>query len=564
MIRRLAAILAADVVGYSAMMVKDEVGTLESLRRLRRELFHPSVAGNRGKVVKNLGDGWLVEFASSVDAVNCSLQLQAGLENDPEIKVRIGVHLGDITHEDEDVYGDGVNVAARLEAIAEPGAVVISDAVHGTLDETLAPSFDLAGEQSLKNLLRPVRVWIRRPGVGNIDRANEPIATDQRAGYPVVIAITPMFTSDPRSEIRELAAALTNDLFNYLDNGRWMTSVVTERPPQQAYILTTMLRASGERLQINASMSGPNAELIWSRRLDGALGSIFDWQDEAGREIATSVGSAILEDVRNALACMADEERTAANCLLTAMTGPILSPEQAITSFAAIERAIALDPEWALPYAWGSHQITFLVRGGPGSAHALYADRYDEWYELGRRTSDGDIISDLLLAAAKNNREDATQSLMLAVDNVLKRRPFHQMALWIGTMACAYAGKPTLAISYSKRLLAYNVDPSLWATTNSLMANALLQLGQDGDALELAQKVVAARPDAPLYLRTMVAALACRGLLDEARAECTKMLKLAPGMTVLEAKRLFRGDTQGIRRYLDGLRIAGLPEGDGT
>ncbi len=122
--RRLAAVLAADVAGYSRLMGEDEAGALSALRQLRTEIFAPTVEGHRGKVVKSMGDGWLVEFASVVDAVTCAIEVQKGLAGHDSIKLRVGVHLGDITHEEEDIFGDGVNIAARLQEIAEPGAKV--------------------------------------------------------------------------------------------------------------------------------------------------------------------------------------------------------------------------------------------------------------------------------------------------------------------------------------------------------------------------------------------------------------------------------------------------------
>ena len=161
MTRHLAAIVAADIVGYSAMMSADQDGTLAALRWVRSELFGPTVTGHRGKIVKSMGDGWLVEFASSIDAVVCAMQIQDRLAGNELIRLRIGIHIGDIVHEDEDVFGDGVNVAARLEAMAKPRTVVISDAVFGSLDGTLQLSFDELGERKLKNIARPIKVWSR-------------------------------------------------------------------------------------------------------------------------------------------------------------------------------------------------------------------------------------------------------------------------------------------------------------------------------------------------------------------------------------------------------------------
>jgi class 3 adenylate cyclase len=164
--RRLAAIMAADVVGYSRLMGADEEGTLASLRTLRRELIHPKFDQHKGRIVKTTGDGMLVEFASVVDAVTCAVEMQRemvvrnlGVPNDQRIEIRVGINLGDIIVEDGDIFGDGVNVAARLEALAEPGGICVSRVVRDQVRDKLDFSFDDMGEQAVKNIARPVRVF---------------------------------------------------------------------------------------------------------------------------------------------------------------------------------------------------------------------------------------------------------------------------------------------------------------------------------------------------------------------------------------------------------------------
>jgi adenylate cyclase len=169
-VRRLAAILAADVVGYSRLMGADEEGTLERLKAHRRELVDPKIREHRGRIVKTTGDGMLVEFASVVDAVRCAAELQramidreAGMPEDRRIRFRIGINLGDIIVDGDDIFGDGVNVAARLEALAEPGGICVSRTVRDQIRDKLPYSFEDMGEQSVKNIARPVRVYALRP-----------------------------------------------------------------------------------------------------------------------------------------------------------------------------------------------------------------------------------------------------------------------------------------------------------------------------------------------------------------------------------------------------------------
>ncbi len=201
--RRLTAVLAADVVGYSRMMGADADGTLSSLRRLRTEVFGPSVAGHRGTVIKSMGDGWIVTFDSAVDAVTCAMRIQDKMSAEPDIRLRVGIHIGDITQEDEDVFGDGVNIAARLEALTQPGGVTISDAVFGTLDGTLRPAFDDTGEQALKNIARPIRVWSR--GGAAVVARSAPGQKD--SGFPK-LHIKPVEVAGSEDALRQMADAL--------------------------------------------------------------------------------------------------------------------------------------------------------------------------------------------------------------------------------------------------------------------------------------------------------------------------------------------------------------------
>src|SRR5580704_17597403 len=186
--RRLTAILAADVVGYSRLMGADEEGTLAALKAIRRELVDPRIVEHRGRIVKTTGDGMLVEFYSVVDAVRCATEIQRGMiDREPQlpdewrIKFRIGINLGDIITERGDIFGDGVNVAARLEALAEPGGICVSGVVRDQVRDKLDYTFEDMGEQSVKNIARPVRVYAWRPeGVAGLPATSVPIAVPRR------------------------------------------------------------------------------------------------------------------------------------------------------------------------------------------------------------------------------------------------------------------------------------------------------------------------------------------------------------------------------------------------
>ncbi len=212
--RRLAAIVAADVVGYSRLMGADEEGTLAALRALRKDLFEPAVVSHRGAVVKRMGDGWLVEFASVADAVSCALAVQEKLAGRDTVELRIGVHLGDITHEDEDIYGDGVNIAARLQEIAEPGAIIISDIAWRSIDGKLSAAFADLGEQDLKNIAKPVTAY----GWGMTAIANEPIALTLPDKPSIAVLPFENMSGDPDQEY--FADGIAEDIITGLSRNR--------------------------------------------------------------------------------------------------------------------------------------------------------------------------------------------------------------------------------------------------------------------------------------------------------------------------------------------------------
>lgn len=319
--RTLAAVLAADVVGYSHLMEEDAEGTLEALRRLRAEVFGPMIAARRGRIVKSMGDGWLVLFSAASDAVECAMQIQdrqaeGSGPNELEILLRMGIHIGDIFEADEDIFGDAVNVAARLEGVAEPGTLVISDAVFGTLDGSLRPSFDDSGEHRLKNIDRPVRVWSR--GGGTLLIAAADTITRVRAGFPQLV-VRPVTTADDRSEVCELAEALTGDLAVYLISARWLVSKVADAPEPGAYLLSGNLRTRGTQLRLDTQLVGPQGKPLWSGKFDGAVDESFDWQDSVGEKIADEALGLVLRAEREALARVPEADLTAEQLLLRGM-----------------------------------------------------------------------------------------------------------------------------------------------------------------------------------------------------------------------------------------------------
>jgi adenylate cyclase len=225
--RRLTAILAADVVGYSRLMELDEVGTLAALKAHREELIDPAIAEHRGRIVKLMGDGTLVEFASVVDAVTCAVAIQAGMAarnngtpEDRRIELRIGVHLGDIIVEGEDIYGEGVNIAARLEGLAEPGGVCVSAAVHDQVRNRTEYAFRDLGPQAMKNIAQPVHAFSLRDGEPAPVGAPAPPAQEKPA-----IAVLPFKSWSGDSDQEYFADGVAEDIITALSRNRWLTVI---------------------------------------------------------------------------------------------------------------------------------------------------------------------------------------------------------------------------------------------------------------------------------------------------------------------------------------------------
>jgi adenylate cyclase len=315
--RRLAAILAADVVDYTRLMSEDQEGTLRVLRQLRKELFEPIVGEHKGAVVKRLGDGWIVEFPSISNAVACALRVHERLADHDGIRMRTGIHIGDVVFEEEDVFGDGVNVAARLEALAAPGEVLISDTAYQSLDGKAAGQFADGDVHKLKNVTRPIQVW-RWPAT----TAAVAVATASSGDVPLdlpdkpSIAVLPFdnMSGDPDQEyfadgiaedvitalsnFRSLFVVARNSSFSYKGRSPDIRTVARELGVQ--FVVEGSVRKSANRVRINAQLiEAATGNHIWAERIDGTLDDIFDLQDQITERIVVSVEPEIGANLRD-------------------------------------------------------------------------------------------------------------------------------------------------------------------------------------------------------------------------------------------------------------------------
>jgi adenylate cyclase len=367
--RRLAAILAADIAGYSRLMGAGEEGTLARLKALRRELIDPKIAAHRGRLVKTTGDGLLVEFASVVDALRCATEVQqemvgrnAGTPAAERIELRIGVHQGDIVVEEGDIFGDGVNVAARLEALAEPGGICVSARVQEDAAGKLDLPFNDIGEHSLKNIARPIRVY---RVAGDIAATATNRASLPLPDKPSVAVLPFQNTSgDPEQEyfadgmVEDITAALCrvrdffviarNSAFSY--KGRAVPVQQISRELGVRYLIEGSVRKAGNRVRITAQLiDGPSGNHLWADRYEGGMTDIFDLQDR----ITESVVGAIQPWVRSAEIERSRRKRPesldAYDLVLRAYPS-VWSLERAANEAALklLDQAIAIEPDYQL------------------------------------------------------------------------------------------------------------------------------------------------------------------------------------------------------------------------
>src|SRR5215813_5581679 len=335
--RKLAAILVADVVGYSRLMGADEAGTLAALKQFRETIFDPAVAAHNGRIVKLIGDGTIVEFASVVDAVNCALSVQRADSDEslrqPKIVLRIGINLGDVIIEGDDIYGDGVNIAARLEPVAEPGGICISSIVNESIGNRIDASFEDGGQINVKNIDRPIRIWRWHPDMAHVTATNGRQPNTANLEPHAAIAILPFtnmsgdaeqeYFSDGISEdiitdlskIAGLMVIARNSSFNYKGRSVDVRTIGRELGVQS--VLEGSIRRAGNRVRITAQLTDATSGWhLWADRYDRDLTDIFEVQDDVTRRIVEALKVTLSPGDRQRLADTKTSNLAAYDCLL--------------------------------------------------------------------------------------------------------------------------------------------------------------------------------------------------------------------------------------------------------
>jgi TolB-like protein len=579
--RRLAAILAADVVGYSRLMEQDESGTLAVLKSRRKGVLEPLVARYGGRIFKVTGDGVLVEFASAVNAVQCAIDLQQGMaaanSDSPDhrhVVLRIGINLGDVMVEGSDLYGDGVNIAARLEAIAEPGSILVSATTHDYIKNKVAAGFDDIGGQNLKNIAEPVRAY-RVTGTPPVAIAISRAAPDKPS-----IAVLPFVNMSGDVEQDYFADGLTEDIITALSRVSGLTVIArtssfvykdqkvdTKRVARElgvGYVIEGSVRRASDRVRVTAQLiDGMTGHHVWAERYDRPASDIFEVQDEIMRNVAASTETQIQLSERAAIESRASAEPKAAD-LVTRAWGRIydFTPEALTEAAELTEQAIRLEPTNRRAHIIRARVHVNRLWFGivPHDAENLALGL--QLAEMGVRLAPRDEWAHFCLGFAyglADRFEDAVAECRRAIDlNPNFSTGYSELGRSLAAM-----GRAEEAIEACRTALRLNPrDPSNWERHDTL-AIAYFTMENFETSLQEAKTAAQARPELPEGLIILAAASSALGQMDEARRAVAQCLARSPDIRIgnimpIYLPRLAReADRQ---RLWAALRQAGFPE----
>jgi TolB-like protein/tetratricopeptide (TPR) repeat protein len=578
--RRLAAILAADVAGYSRLMGVDEEGTLATLQAYQSELVYPKLAEHRGRIVKTTGDGVLVEFVSAVDAVRCAIDIQRAVakrnidvSTDRRIEFRIGITVGDIIADGSDIFGDGVNVAARLESISEPGGICASSQVQENARGNADISFEDLGQQQLKNIAQPVHVY-------QVKLDTAPTRATQRQPMPSKpsIAVLPFqnMSGDPEQEyfadgvVEEIITAMSrmrwlfviarNSSFTY--KGRTVDVKQVGRELGVRYVLEGSVRRAANRVRITGQLidTGTGAHL-WADRFEGGLDDIFSLQDQ----ITTSVVGAIAPKLEQAEIERAKRKPTesldAYDYFLRGMAalhqGTKDTNDEALRLF---YKAIELDAEFASAhgmaaycYAWRKSNGWMVDPEGETAEAVRLAFRATE---LGKDDAVALCWGGFALARAAGDLDNGIAFL----DRATAINPNLAAAWGFSGRARVYRGEPEAAIEHLAR--AMRLSPLDWEAYGFLGSTAYAHLfcGRYNEASIWAEKAIRENPNFLPVCVIAAASNALAGRMKEAKTALERLRQIDPSLRTSNLKNtLFFRRQEDIAKLAEGLQKAGLP-----
>ena len=577
--RRLAAIVSADVVGYSRLMGADETGTLEALRAHRVELIDTLIAEHGGRIVKTMGDGVLLEFPSVVDAVNCSVQIQRGMvernadiEDKSALCFRIGVHLGDVIVEGNDIFGDGVNVASRIEGLADPNGIAISDDAHRQVRDRLDVAWQDGGEHEVKNIARAISIWRWTSPEAQAVPFSSPVGEPLAAPDGPSIAVLPFdnmsgdreqdyfadgITEDIITEISRIPGLLVisrNSTFTY--KGKATKAQDVCRDLSVRYVMEGSVRKAGERVRITAQLiDGRSGGHLWAERYDRELADVFAVQDDVTEKIVQALEVNLADRVESSPARIETENPEAYDCVLRGREQyRLFSKDGNLRARQLYERAIELDPKYAAAYAGLS--LSCLHDWFLGSPDAL-----DRACELALAAKALDPSLPLVYEALGNSHLFKKQhaAAVAAAREWVRIEPGNADAYANLAGALHFSGEHEQVIPLIENAMRLNPFYPFYYTL--YRGQAYLAMERYEDALEALRRSATHNPDSlPTHLY-LAACFSLMGREAPAREALTKVHGIYPDYSITEVQTLFPYKRPAdLDRLVAGLRKAGLPE----
>jgi adenylate cyclase len=584
--RRLAAILAADVAGYSRLMGADEEGTLRQLKAHRKELVDPKISEHRGRIVKTTGDGMLVEFVSVVDAVRCAVDIQrdmaernANVPAESCIRFRVGINVGDVISDNNDIYGDGVNVAARLEALAEPGGIMVSRNVYDQVRDKLRFDFEDMGEQMVKNIARPIgvhRVSLVENAApivvkGAAVAAKTEVASANRPSIAVLSFAN--ISADPEQEY--FADGISEDIITGLSKLRWFfviarnssfaykgKTIDVKRVARELgvrYVLEGSVRKGGNRVRISAQLiDAATGNHIWADHYDGELTDVFALQDEITKKVVAAIEPRLLEaeGIRSQNRSPDDlgawDMVIQANSLFWRLTKTDIE-----AAIALLKRAVEHYPDYAPAHSmlafmmlvsghlgWSVEEQAVALAAVALAARAATLDDNDPWAHLAlgyaafvrRQTS---------VATAEFRRAIALNPNFAAANGYLG---------W----ALAFDGQSDQAIAHLEEAIRMSPHDPQNAIFNAGFAAAHYLAGRYAKAVEYSSTALQQRSAFTAGYRIHCASLAQNGQIDEARAALARLKELQPDISIAWIEQNVPYQPGPMAKFLEGMRLAGL------
>ena len=585
--RKLAAILAADVVGYSRLAGADEDRTLARLRALRSDLVDPTIAVHGGRVVKRTGDGALVEFRSVVDAVRCAIEVQtemvernAGLPPERRIEFRVGIHLGDVVEEsDGDLMGDGVNIAARLEGVAKPGSICLSEDAYRQVRSRLDLAISDLGETTLKNIAEPIRVYALQVGLAASAQptpvAPAELSTQLSLPEKPSVAVLPFQNMSGEAEQDYFADGMVEDIITGLARMKWLFVIARNSSfaykgksvdARQAgrelgvrYVLEGSVRRMANRVRVTRQLI--EAEIgrhIWADRYDRTLDDVFALQDELTMSVVAAIEPSLRQAEIERVKHKRPENLDAYDLVLRAIPHVYPSmPDGAAKALPLLERALEMEPDYGLAHgfaAW-SHEILF-ARGGGHEENRLGAIRHAHAaIAHGRDDAIALSLGGFVMGMIAHDREAAHQ----AFEAALALSPSCALTYILGSGVMALAGDADRAIEWGERALRLSpFDPMSYAPLLSITLGHFQQ-GEYQAAAEAAHKTFQANPYWSSAHSLLAATHAKLGRLDAAKAAAKRVLELQPGFTISGTCAAFDMHPSIAAPFSEALSLAGLP-----